>query len=762
MELIERTDLRATYYLASLHKSVATEIFKRRKDGDSIDAKYNRLQNFIKEVIKSNGVVSRTYTYAHGTVPEFGGRLFSGNGIQGQPREFRGLLMKHTTDIDMKNAHPTILRYLCAQRGIRCPQLNDYVADRDNILATFSDREKAKALFLASINDNKLKRSEHHNKQFKRFDEEMKDIQNAFYAMEEFALIRQSIPSDKASNPQGSMINRIMCSWENKILQVAIDVAKRNDLEIAVLAFDGFMPYGDHYGNTDLLQQLNDACEESFPGLKISWSYKSHDATLTIPEDFTIPENTEEKLAMIASEQRKTNQEEIRSRVCEFEKTHAKIINADLYVIEQHDVTNKPVVFKTREKLQNAYSHLAHVKPDPSKSASVPFITFWATDNPEIRAYRDMDTFPNPDMCPSDMYNLWTPFLGERLPEAPENYNGVVDFIDDHLLTLSGLCENTKKYMTCWFAQMIQYPEVKTNCPVLISNEGAGKGQTMNIFKNMLGDQKVYECTNPARDILGSFNGRMSHGFLVNINEAKRKDTTDGMGQFYSLITDKKVTINEKGLPQYDVTSYHRFIITTNNPDPINISASNRRFWMTRCSDRRCKDTEYFKKMASYANDPLAMKSLYEYFKNHEGYGEGFSIENFNSNPMPTSEFQRNIQHANLPVPIQWLIHFAETKPELNDVTMRSSTVYNEFKLWHETSGLEFKINRIKFSLALVNDTNGMVTKGPKTMHGNTQIFHLQLVREKFGIESDYLANIDGLYTGSDCESSSTMFDGVI
>ena len=758
MEFIERVDIRATYWLLAQPKPMLMEILKRRKGMESIEIKYNRLYNFLKDHIKGNGQISRTYTYSFSTVPEWGGRLHSGSSVQGQPREIRGLLMRDTTDIDMKNAHPVILQYLCKTYNIMCPNLDGYVANRDKILESFPNRDKAKELFLTAMNDNKLRKSEHVNKIFKRFDEELKDIQNIFYNMEIYGNIRDSVPLDRADNKQGSMLNRILCSWENRILQVAIDVSQHRGLDIAVPMFDGFMIYGNHYGNEDLLDSINQACNSAFTGLNIQWVFKGHCMELNVPTEFTIPEDIQSKKELLESEKKKANEADIESRIIEFEKTHCKIINADLYVIEQPHIIDKPILFKTKEKLQNAYSHMKHIKPDSSKNNTIPFITYWVNDNPNIRSYRDMDTFPNSDLCPSDMYNLWKPFACECLPEAPENHNGVVDFFKDHILTLSGLCTETAKYFECWIAQMIQYPEIKSNCPVLISNQGAGKGQTLSMLKAMLGEPKVYECTNPARDVLGAFNGRMSSSFLVNINEAKRKDTTDGMGQFYALITDKKITINEKGISQYEITSHHRFIITTNNTDPINIADSNRRFWITRCSDRRIGDVDYFMQMGEYTRDPVSMKSLYGYLKSHQGYGPGFSIENFNSNPMPVSEFQRNIQMANLPIPIKWLIHFTETHSDMDTTTMLSSSVYSEYKMWLESNGIDYKINAIKFGLALVNDTNGLVSKGPHTRKGNTQILNLSLIRQRYNITTK-LADVD-LYYGND-EEDHTDFKGI-
>lgn len=762
MEFIERTNLLASYWLMSQPKPFLVEILKRRKGKDTVEGKYNRLMNFLKDVVKGNGTVVRTYTYSFTTVPDWGGRLYSGTGIQGQPREIRGLLMRDTTDIDMKNAHPVILKYLCHHNEILCPNLDGYVRNREQILSSFPNRDTAKELFLTAMNDNKLYRREHTNKTFKRFDEEMKDIQTAFYNMEKYVDIRKSIPADKAQNPQGSMLNRILCSWENEILQIALDVAKNADLEIAVPMFDGFMVYGNHYDNTELLTTLTTACNEAFPGLEIEWTFKGHCMELDVPEDFVIPEDVEAKKALLASEKKKANDEEISARLVEFEKRHCKIINADLYVIEQPEVVDKPIIFKTREKLQNAYSHMAHIKPDPNKSATVPFVSFWVNDNPHIRAYRDMDTYPNPSLCPPDIYNLWTPFLGETLPLAPENFEGVVEFMRNHIFILCGNDIETAKYMECWIAQMIQYPEVKTNCPILISKEGAGKGSLNAMCQSMFGKNKVLSTTTPSRDVWGQFNGQLVNAFLVNLNELSKKDTFGSMEQIKGLITDPTTTINEKGLPPYQITTYHRFLITTNNLDPMESKEDDRRFYIVRSSDELIGNKPYFKQFYKYLDNPLAVKSIYDYFKYHQGFGEGFSIENFNSNLKPNTEYQQRIQEANMPPYIQWLIHFTVANPDKSDVLMLGNTTHKLFNSWCIDNGVEYKTSSIKLGMALINGTNGLVEKGLHTYKGKTKIFKLNMVRERYGLDNICPTTPAGLYGEDDKEENVNEFSGII
>jgi ABC-type enterochelin transport system ATPase subunit len=50
---------------------------------------------------------------------------------------------------------------------------------------------------------------------------------------------------------------------------------------------------------------------------------------------------------------------------------------------------------------------------------------------------------------------------------------------------------------------MIQYPERKSIIPSLISKQGAGKGTFLSLMSKMLGQEIVFETTDPSRDVWG-------------------------------------------------------------------------------------------------------------------------------------------------------------------------------------------------------------------------------------------------------------------
>ena len=60
---------------------------------------------------------------------------------------------KNIKDINMVNAHPVILNYLCKKNNFECNILKNYIENRELILSSFGeDRKIVKELFLSILN----------------------------------------------------------------------------------------------------------------------------------------------------------------------------------------------------------------------------------------------------------------------------------------------------------------------------------------------------------------------------------------------------------------------------------------------------------------------------------------------------------------------------------------------------------------------------------------------------------------------------------
>lgn len=295
MELIERPNLRHIHYLNSISYEDFSQscIQDADKNGEKKPKKtdiqiwYSVLRKYLQSVIKTKGNTKRIYTYSLKSSAEIGGRLFCGNSLQGIWGVYRGLLMRDiATDIDMVNAHPVILRYVCKKHNIDCPYLEYYINNREHCFGEFSSRSVAKKTYLKAINNEKLNRDTKLPENFKRFDKEMKVIQKKITELKDYADLVNTVPETKQYNFNGSAINRVLCYYENIILSHAIHFINICGIEIAVLMFDGLMVYGNYYDDHNLLNELSKYVAEQIPDLNMKWTYKEHDDSMVVPDDF--------------------------------------------------------------------------------------------------------------------------------------------------------------------------------------------------------------------------------------------------------------------------------------------------------------------------------------------------------------------------------------------------------------------------------------------------------------------------------------------
>ena len=94
---------------------------------------------------------------------------------------------KNIKDIDMVNAHPVILNYLCKKNNIDCNILKNYIENRELILSSFGENRKiVKELFLSILNGgfkDIYSNAKETNKYLKLFENEIIRIQIIFILM---------------------------------------------------------------------------------------------------------------------------------------------------------------------------------------------------------------------------------------------------------------------------------------------------------------------------------------------------------------------------------------------------------------------------------------------------------------------------------------------------------------------------------------------------------------------------------------------------
>jgi hypothetical protein len=721
MELIEKIPLQRLQFLSTVSFSdfkTAGLCKTDAKNDDDRKQNYNYVMSYVKGLIKAKGEMKRAYTYTDSTPLEVGGRLYCGLSIQGVSSKIRGFLLHgETTDIDMKNAHPVILRYICKLHNFPCPNLEYYINNRDEILSRFD--ENGKTEFLKAVNSDKTNKKIK-DKFYKEFDKECKNIQKHITSLKDYKHIVETVPSTKVYNWLGSAINRILCVYENKILQELINELIRRQIEICALMFDGLMVYGDYYhdyyDDNVFLTSLEKVINEKFDGLNMKLTYKEHkQGFIEMSDDFEL-EDVKEVPVLTKSF----------SDMCKsFEKEHAKITNKG-YFVKQLENDN---ILMSRQHLKTAYEHLTYEEVDKDgKVKNHNFINDWLVNNPTIRRYDDLGIYPKDEMCPPNMFNMWRKFAMEMITDYEPNEDALQTILN-HIKILCNHEEPVYDYFVKWIAQMIQYPETKSICMVLISKEGAGKGTLIRLFEKMFGMDKVFETHDPSRDVWGDFNGRMANTFFVNLDELSKKDTMESEGKIKGLITEPRLTINNKGINKYDIDSYHRFLVSTNNEEPMNSSKDDRRKEIIRSSDELIGNKEYFNKLYEYLDDVNVVKTCFEYFKSIP------NMDKFNKIPLPTTHYHNELKELSKSPIEKWIEDFTlqNMEEEKETVELSKEEIHAFFSSWCSSNKVEYKVDSLKL-LVRINrlNINGILKHKTKTC--NKTQFVISDLKTHFGL----------------------------
>jgi energy-coupling factor transporter ATP-binding protein EcfA2 len=634
----ERIPLNRLQYAYSLDKQFYTEkgVFDREKSEKEKNIWMNVIRKYLKQMILSKGFHSFNYFPSLKSQEGECGRLFGKQSIQNIHSVIRGFLVEgFTTDIDMKNAHCVIALYLAKKYEKPYAELLKYVNERDAVLDRYGKQFKTIILEHLNKDTGNVPAS---------YPDEIKSLIRSFKPLKElinhpdFNHIHR-ISDDEASwNIKGSKFNRILCFYEAKILRIVASVLHSKNIPIFAYMFDGLLAYGNFYDDAQLLIDIENEIELQIPDMNMKFAYKPHNTSIVLPPSYTT----------VPVDRFFENEIKTFDEVCsEFEKNCFKVINKSLFImVDNTDKLLPKLIYKKERDLKVSFNHLNYEEVEEDKSGNEKitkhsFIDRWIKGYESIRSYRDVDMYPPPLVCPKKDYNLWTPYLIERMdtPYSPD-IEGCT-FIMNHFKIMCDHNEEVYEYFIRWVGQMLKFPGIKSGkCPVFIGGQGAGKGTMFKIFNAIMGDDKTYLTPEPDKYVYGAFNNSIETRVLIGLDECEKKVSKDYSQVFKNYITEPTITINQKNFEQRIVKSYHRYIIFSNNEEPIVIEENDRRFFVVRISDEKMGDAEYFTKLHSYIKNTNTMRSVYEYFTGLDRLDE----DEFMKMVMPITDFKKSIQ----------------------------------------------------------------------------------------------------------------------
>lgn len=243
---LEKVDLAALRIIADNYNELAIKDDREDHDGKAFDPLM--LRKYLKKV--RNGDIPVTYCYSKKAKDH--GRQYANGALslQSFPRAVRHTIAKDLYhDIDIVNAHPTILVQYCEKHGYACDKLLYYIQNRDMCLEEImqlnnTERDAAKQVVLSLLNGG-IKDYERLGAKpawLEAFKAQVASIQTIVGNSNDVYM--QKLKAEcKKTNMNGSLINRVLCDIENNILMQCVEFLKSKDISVQhlVLVFDGFM-----------------------------------------------------------------------------------------------------------------------------------------------------------------------------------------------------------------------------------------------------------------------------------------------------------------------------------------------------------------------------------------------------------------------------------------------------------------------------------------------------------------------------------------
>jgi hypothetical protein len=635
-------------------------------------------KKFLELLLINNGEMSFEYFYAKYTNY---GRRYS-YGIQGISKKIRNYLLNGSgvVDYDIRNAHPTILYYLCVKHNIRVKILKDYIFNRDAIIQDefaeeiFNGKDVKKLILTATNCDDMLFSK---NKWLIEYQEEMRFIRDELKKIKDYKKIlldTEKIKQDK-NNQNSSFVNRILCKVESEIIDKFVSFIQSQDYEVFSLMFDGLMVYN---GGGDMLDNLN---------CVIKCKYGDYFEITQKPIETDIDDSCYE----FDKDKLLGDIDSIETRMDLFIKKFnpIKIINPALYGFQLSDGTYE--FYKKDAFIQS----VEHIRYTNEKGENCAIVNKWLNEciNSD-NIYNQIITDPTYDG--KDNFNLWTKWDIESWDDEWVENTTAVEYMKNHILVLCNYDEEVAKTMELWISHAFKYPKHKSFVPIFIGKQGAGKDMFFAWIEKMMGEKKKFETSTPEKNIWGNFNPFMKSAYLIHLSEFGRKNTQEYVGQIKAITTSGKVMINEKNKGEYQIDSFHRFIGASNFAEPIPIESDNRRYLLIHTSPDKIGNSEYFNEGWGYLNDKNAMKSMYEYFIHLQ------PPESFQYHMIKETEYMEYLKDISRPQEECWVDYFVSNNTKVGQIEkFKTLDLYNNYRRWCHESRQSYTMEKRKFLIQL-------------------------------------------------------------
>ena len=611
---------------------------------------------------------------------------------QGMPIEIRHTIaVDHHQDIDMVNAHPVLLLYLCQLRGLNTPVLKRYVKNRDDILKevcslTGISRGLAKIIFLCLLNGG----TRDYSKLVKKplvltdFMIEMRMVHKEFSKDKEYpSHVKRLEARGKTFNQAASYVNVLLCDLEHKVLMCAANFIMVStgdqDMTQFVLIFDGFQCPKQY--KIDLLALSTHVKEEL--GIVMKFAIKPMDQGYKLPD--SIPKympptsegaknsfdyNDEYTYQSFHNEFRESKwnsyndmDEALQEK---YPKVIAKVLNGEGSLIKKSDEGSYDMV----KKLGMSGFSMYYSKPN-GKKAKMPFKDYMTSQKAFGKYECKLGT------STGKHFNVWAGFAAKRTEQSTKGCEAIKKFI---LEVWANSNPVYYKYIISWMAGMFTNLDgINKTALALVSAQGCGKNFITGFLAKLLRHTNVVEVVG-VRPITQKHNAILSNKRLIVVNEmaSTRKEFRSAFENMKALITEPEINIDPKGTAVYRIDNIGNYILCTNNADSIIVEKGDRRYTIFELNAMYKGNVKFFTDLAALAFNQETYDAFYTYLLDFDAVDV--------SKPIETS-IKKDIAQLSMSAPMKFIETLREGGDYTSEDLIKSDVLYGMFSTWADKSG---------------------------------------------------------------------------
>lgn len=259
----------------------------------------------------------------------------------------------------------------------------------------------------------------------------------------------------------------------------------------------------------------------------------------------------------------------------------------------------------------------------------------WLAD-PERKTYRDIIWYPSDvEVIKDDVYEFYNLYRQPTVnPVEKEDFDiNRLDIFFEHMEFLFPVKED-REFFYNWFAKTVIAPTVRILwAPLLISEEGAGKGFIYEVLSELLGTENSANIM--MASIESQFNSYMMCSSIVLIDEVSKPKSDATVDKMKAYITQPTLMINTKGVTEKKYPIYANVIMFSNKDDAADIKDKDRRFWVHKITG--VKPSSYYDRIFGwFKHETKTTKKIYNDNLNHlMRWCLERDLSKFNSNHRP-------------------------------------------------------------------------------------------------------------------------------